>query len=59
MKIKEKFWDKYNVDRFLKNKQKMEINRLAQTTKNNDNGQLNTKLFSSQSTPNIFYKTNI
>jgi len=59
VKIKEKFWDKYNVDRFLKNKQKMELNRLAQTTKNNGNDLLNKKLFSSQSTPDIFYKTKI
>ena len=59
VKIKEKFWDKYNVDRFLKNKQRMEMNKLAQTTKNCDNELLNKKLFSSQSTPDMFYKTKI
>ena len=57
IKIKEKYWDKYNVDRLLKNKQKLEMIRLAQTTKS-DKGQLNHKLFSSQSTPDIFFKTN-
>ena len=41
----------------MKNKQKMELARLAQTTKS-DKGQLNHKLLSSQSTPDIFYKTN-
>ena len=59
IKIKEKYWDKYKVDRFLKNKQKIEISKLAQTTKNNINGQFNKKLFSSQSTPDLFSKTNI
>ena len=37
----------------------MEINRLVQTTKSNDNVLLNKKLFSHQSTPYIFYKTKI
>ena len=57
MKIKEKYWDKYHVDRFLKNKQRMGMSILTNTTKS-DKGQLNHKLFSSQSTPDIFYKTN-
>ena len=59
LKIKEKYWDKYNVDRFLKNKQRMNLNSLSQTTKNNDIFSFNKKLFSSQSTPDIFYKTNV
>ena len=57
MKIKEKYWDKYNVNRFLKNKQKMELARLSQTIKTPGIVPMNKKLFSSQSTPNIFYKT--
>ena len=57
MKIKEKYWDKYNVNRFLKNKQKMELEGLTQTIKTPCIVPMNKKLFSSQSTPNIFYKT--
>ena len=52
MKIKTRYWDKYNVDRFLKNKQKMEMNQ------NIDNTPLGKKkLFSSLSSPDIFNKT--
>ena len=58
MKIKEKYWDKYNVDRFLKNREKMKIKGLLNTSKNSE-AILNKKLFSSQSTPDIFYKTKI
>ena len=59
LKIKEKFWDKYNIDRFLKNNQRMSLKSLSQTTKSNDMIPFNKKLFSSQSTPDIFYKNNI
>lgn len=58
MKIKKKYWDKYNVDRFLKNRQRMKINGLLNTSQNSD-AIINKKLFSSQSTPDIFYKTKI
>lgn len=58
MKIKEKYWDKYNVDRFLKNREKMKIKGLLNTSKNSE-AIPNKKLFSSQSTPDIFYKTKI
>ena len=59
MKIKDKYWKKYHVDRFLKNKQKMEINGLTQTTQNQKNIPLIKNLFPSKSTPDIFYKTKI
>ena len=59
MKIKEKYWKKYHVDRFLKNKQKMEINGLTQTTQSQKNIPLIKKLFSSKSTPDIFNKTKL
>ena len=51
-RIKDKYWERYNVNRFLKNKQKLELNKLktlSLTTKNFDSK----KLFSSQSSPNI------
>ena len=57
MKFKQKYWDKYNVNRFLKNKQKMEISGMTQNIKNPV--QLNKKLISSQSTPDLLYKNNI
>ena len=56
-KIKEKYWKKYDVDRFLKNKQKMELFGIEYFNKNMSNTPVNKKLFSSQSTPDIFYKT--
>ena len=49
-KIKKKYWIRYNVDRFLKNKQKMELKGFSLSTKNGDSK----KLFSSQSSPNVF-----
>ena len=52
IKIKEKFWDKYNVNRFLKNKQRMEVMSMT-------NHASNKKIPSSQSTPDIFNKTKI
>ena len=58
MKIKEKYWDKYKVDRFLKNQQKMKIKGLLDI-RINPEAIINKKLFSSQSTPDIFYKTKI
>jgi hypothetical protein len=58
MKIKKKYWDKYDVDRFLKNKQRMEFNGVLNESRNSE-AIPNKKLFSSQSTPDIFYKTKI
>ena len=52
MKVKEKYWDKYNVNRFLKNQQKNETMISADRT-------MNKKFVSSQSSPNIFSKTKI
>ena len=57
-KIKERYWKKYKVDRFLKNKQKIELG-LTQSTKNADIATFNKKLFSSQSTPDILNKNKI
>ena len=54
IKIKEKYWNKYKVDRFLKNKQRIEISKLANNTKNNINSQFSKKLFSSKSSPDLF-----
>ena len=51
-RIRNKYWIRYDVDRFLKNKQKKELNNFSLSTKNVENK----KLFSSQSTPNILIK---
>jgi len=59
MKIKKIYWDKYNVDRFLKNRQRININNGLLNTSKNSEAIINKKLFSSQSTPDIFHKTNI
>ena len=48
-KIKKNYWVKYNVDRFLKNKQKNLLNNQPFSTKNADSK----KLFASQSSPNV------
>ena len=57
MKIKEKYWNKYKVDRFLKNKQKMDNSGMTQTTQNQKIIPSIQKLFSSKSTPDIYSKT--
>lgn len=48
-RIRNKYWIRYDVDRFLKNKQKKDLNGFSLSTKNVENK----KLFSSQSSPNI------
>ena len=52
--IKKKYWIRYNVDRFLKNKQKIAFNNFPNTTKNPDSK----KLFGSQSSPNVLSNNN-
>ena len=52
--IKKKYWIRYNVDRFLKNKQKTALNNFPHTTKNTDSK----KLFASQSSPNVLLNNN-
>ena len=47
--VKRKYWEKYDVDRFLKKNQKKGINLYPLSSKNIDSK----KLFSSQSSPNI------
>ena len=59
MKIKKIYWDKYNVDRFLKNRQRININNGLLNTSKNSEAIINKKLFSSQSTPDIFHKSDI
>ena len=53
-KIKKKYWARYNVDRFLKNKQKTELNLIPLSTKNVDSK----KIFASQSSPNVLEENN-
>ena len=52
--IKKKYWIRYNVDRFLKNKQKTALNNFPHTTKNAESK----KLFASQSSPNVLVNNN-
>ena len=59
MKIKKKYWDKYNVDRYLKNRQKEDEMGIAQSTKNSSAFQINKKLIASQSTPEIYHQNKI
>ena len=52
--IKKKYWIRYNVDRFLKNKQKTDFSNFPNTTKNAESK----KLFGSQSSPNVLSNNN-
>ena len=52
--IKKKYWIRYNVDRFLKNKQKTAFSNFPNTTKNAESK----KLFGSQSSPNVLSNNN-
>ena len=51
-RIQKKYWERYDVNRFLKNKQKLGLVGLPFTTTNRENK----KLFSSQSSPNVINK---
>ena len=52
-KIKEKYWDRYNINRFMTIRQREEMKKMTEA-KNMKDSELKAKLKGSQSTPDIF-----